>query len=121
MVSDKAPRVKRMPDHLRSLFNDATEFMVPDEAQSVRQLLLKYQERLLSSVSTDNFSFAGPDDLGKTELVKHKIDTGDNSPIEMTPRRIPLAKQADATHCLQEMKEQGIIKASTAPGRHQSS
>ena len=23
MASDKAPRVKRMPDHLRSLFNDA--------------------------------------------------------------------------------------------------
>ena len=29
MTSDKAPRVKRMPDHIRSLFNDATEFMVP--------------------------------------------------------------------------------------------
>ena len=56
MTSDKAPRVKRMPDHLRSLFNDATEFMVPEEAQSVRQLLLKYQHV---------FS-AGPDDLGKT-------------------------------------------------------
>ena len=65
MASDKAPRVKRMPDHLRSLFNDATEFMVPEEAQSVRKLLLKYQHV---------FS-AGPDDLGKTELVKHKIDT----------------------------------------------
>ena len=33
MASDKAPRVKRMPDDLRSLFNDATEFMVPEEAQ----------------------------------------------------------------------------------------
>ena len=104
MASDKTPRVKRMPDHLRSLFNDATEFMVPEEAQSVRQLL-KYQHV---------FS-AGPDDLGKTELVKHKIDTGDNSPIKMAPRRIPLAKQADATRCLQEMKEQGIIKASNSP------
>ena len=105
MASDKAPRVKRMPDHLRSLFNDATEFMVPEEAQSVRQLLLKYQHV---------FS-AGPEDLGKTELVKHKINTGDNSPIKMAPRRIPLAKQADATRCLQEMKEQGIIKASNSP------
>ena len=105
MASDKAPRVTRMPDHLRSLFNDATEFMVPEEAQSVRQLLLKYQHV---------FS-AGPEDLGQTELVKHKIDIGDNSPIKMAPRRIPLAKQADATRCLQEMKEQGIIKASNSP------
>ena len=71
----------------------------------MRQLFLKYQHV---------FS-AGPDDLGKTELVKHKIDTGDNSPIKMAPRRIPLAKQADATRCLQEMKEQGIIKASNSP------
>ena len=105
LASDKAPRAKRMPDHLRSLFNDATKFMVPEEAQSVRQLLIKYQHVLS----------AGPDDLGKTELVKHKIDTGDNSPIKMAPRRIPLAKQADATRCLQEMKEQGIIKASNSP------
>ena len=29
MDSNKAPRARRMPDHLRSLFNDATEFMVP--------------------------------------------------------------------------------------------
>ena len=64
LASDKAPRGKRMPDHLRSLFHDATEFMVPEESQLVRQLL-KYQHV---------FS-AGPDDLGKTELVKHKIDT----------------------------------------------
>ena len=47
--------------------------------------------------------------------MKHKIDTGDNSPIKMAPRRIPLAKRADATRCLQEMKEQGIIKESNSP------
>ena len=105
LASDKAPKLKRMPDHLRSMFNDATEFMVPEEAESVRRLLLKYQHV---------FS-ARPDDLGKTELVQHKIDTGDTRPIKMAPRRIPLAKQADAARCLQEMKEQGIIKASNSP------
>ena len=87
MVSDKAPRITSEACSTMPLSSWCQKKL----SQSVRQLL-KYQHV---------FS-AGPNDLGKTELVKHKIDTGDNSPIKMAPRRIPLAKPADATSCLQE-------------------
>ena len=32
-----------------------------------------------------------PDDLGRTDLVLHEIDTGDNHPIKKQPHRTPLA------------------------------
>jgi hypothetical protein len=46
-------------------------------------LLIKYQ-----NVFSKNRS-----DLGKTDLVQHKIDTGDAVPFKMQPRRLPLAKR----------------------------
>ena len=47
-----------------------------------------------------------PDDLGRTDLVVHEIDTGDAHPIKKQPHRTPLA------FCGEEEKE---IKELTSP------
>ena len=96
---------KQLQPHLKQLLERSAEFLVENEADEVRKLLLKYQHV---------FS-AGPDDLGRTQIVTHKIDTGDARPVRIPPRRVPLAKQADAAQCVEEMEKQGIIVPSNSP------
>jgi hypothetical protein len=47
--------------------------------------------------------------------VYHHIDTGDARPIRQSPRRIPLAKQAEAREMLDDMQRHGIIEESDSP------
>lgn len=106
VVQDQDKRsLKQLPEHLKAMFAESSEFLLPDQSQALRQLLLQYQQVFSS----------GPKDVGRTDLVKHKIETGDARPIKIPPRRIPLAKQAEAAKCLQEMKDQGVIQASNSP------
>ncbi|CAI5697370.1 unnamed protein product [Oreochromis niloticus] len=62
----------------------------------------------------DCFSFS-EDDMGRTDLIHHDIDTGEAQPIRMRPRRLPLARQAAAEKALREMQRAGLIEPSTSP------
>ena len=50
------------------------------------------------------------DPLGKTGVVKHKIDTGDARPIKQPPRRIPPALAPEVDKTLDKMLQQDVIK-----------
>ncbi len=64
--------------------------------------------------NTDIFS-QGPNDLGRTKLVKHKINTGNAKPIKQPPRRLPYSKRTAANQAITDMENQGIIEPSTSP------
>lgn len=49
------------------------------------------------------------DDLGRTGLLQHSIDTGSAPPIKQPPRRVPQHKQWEAQRLLQEMLDKNII------------
>jgi hypothetical protein len=53
------------------------------------------------------------DDFGRTDRVRHRIDTGHARPIRQPPRRLPLAKQAE--NMLDDMKRRGVIEESEGP------
>ncbi len=57
-------------------------------------LTLRQREELAAAFyeNRDVFS-SGPTDMGRTGLVKHTIDTGDQRPVKLPPRRLPIAKQ----------------------------
>lgn len=61
----------------------------------------------------DSFSLS-EDDIGRTDLIQHDIDTGDALPVRMRPRRLPLARQTAADKALQEMEQAGLIEPSTS-------
>ena len=63
---------------------------------------------------SDIFS-TGPHDLGCTDLVQHRIHTGEAAPIRQQPRRLPLCKREEAKRAIKEMKELGVIEPSTSP------
>ena len=104
-ISSEQRQTKEMPEHLKDLYTRSTEFLVESEQKEVKALLLKFQHV---------FS-AGPDDLGRTDVVQHKIDTGDAKPIRIPPRRVPLAKRGETEACIKDMREQQIIQPSNSP------
>ena len=55
------------------------------------------------------------DDLGRTSIIKHHIDTGDSSPINQRPYRAPQVTRKLIEDQLQSMIEQGICVPSQSP------
>ena len=53
-----------------------------------------------------------PDDLGRTRMLHHCIDTKDASPIQQQAKRVPLPRQETVLQLLKEMLSKGIISLS---------
>ena len=74
-------------------------------------LTQRQREELAAAIyeHRDVFS-SGPTDMGRTGLVKHTIDTGDQRPVRLPPRRLPIAKQEIEREEVQKMLDRGVIK-----------
>ncbi|EUB62883.1 Retrovirus-related Pol polyprotein [Echinococcus granulosus] len=75
------------------------------ERKELRQLLLKY---------ANIFSWQGVR-LGRTNIVKHKIDTGEARPIWQPPRCIPPPLLEEVNRLVEEMLRDEVIKPSKSP------
>ena len=53
--------------------------------------------------------------LGHTNVVTHKINTGDSPSIRHRPRRLPYAHREEAERQINEMLNQGVIRPSSSP------
>jgi len=79
---------------------------VPDEYKiKLRQMLLRNS----AVFSQDEL------DLGFTDLVTHRIDTGDARPVRQQLRRYPPARLDIIDQHLQDMQRQGIIEPRQSP------
>lgn len=58
-----------------------------------------------------------PNELGRTNVVQHHIDTGDYAPIRHRAYRVPVAQKERIEHCIDEMLDQRIIRPSTSAWR----
>ena len=56
-----------------------------------------------------------PGELGLTDLLEHRIDTGEATPIKQPPRRLPPFKRKAVDKQLDELLEQGRIEESSSP------
>ena len=83
------------PDLSNSILND-------DEKVKFKNLFDKY------------FAFPG-DQLGRTSLVQHVIDTGDATPIKQRPYRVSPDVKKEIDRQVDEMLEKGIIQESASP------
>ncbi len=48
--------------------------------------------------------------MGRTGLVKHTIDTGDQRPVMLPPQHLPIAKQEIEREEVQKMLDRGVIE-----------
>ena len=59
--------------------------------------------------------FASGESSGRTNLVRHRINTGDAQSIRQAPRRLPLAKQEEVEKLVRKMLDDGVIEESDSP------
>ncbi len=90
---------------------DLPEYLQPLMEGVADDLTLRQREELAAAIYgyRDVFS-SGPTDMGRTGLVKHTIDTGDQRPIWLPPRRLPITKQEIEKEEVQKMLGRGVIE-----------
>ena len=93
----------KLPELLKELYRASTDGLTPNQQTQVYNLLCEF---------ADVFS-QGPHDLGRTDLVQHRINTRDASPIRQPPRRLPLTKKQDAAKA--DVEKEGVIETSCSP------
>ena len=56
-----------------------------------------------------------PEELGRTSLVQHRVDTGDHAPIRQRPYRVSETQRGIIEEHVTDMLNRGIIQPSTSP------
>lgn len=92
-------------DHLRDLYMKAVEDKRDEVKVAVADTLLRHP---------DVFS-KNDEDLRRTSLVEHSINTGDSIPLRQPPLKVPLAFEGEEKKVIDTMQKQGIIQKSTSP------
>ena len=87
---------------LRETLNEGLEL---SEKRKFHALLLEYG---------DIFS-KDDQDLGRTSITSHKINTGDSKPVRQLPRRLPMSQVDEARKAIETMVKDGIIEQSSSP------
>ena len=98
-------KLRELPDHLEDLYERSAKNLSRTQQEELRFLLLE---------NADLFSKSSAD-LGHTDRVRHKIDTGNAAPIRQPPCRMPLAQKEEADQAVQDMSSQGLIEPSESP------
>ncbi|XP_033119257.1 uncharacterized protein LOC117118703 [Anneissia japonica] len=102
--SGRVPGASKIPDHLRELYQESIK-SVPGYSKEITSLFQEYQ----------NVFSKGSGDLGRTNLVKHHIDTRNAVPIREVPRRHPLEHQTEIIKQVQDLLDRGVIEATSSP------
>ena len=82
-----------LPSHLDDLYERTIPCLDQIQKNEVAVLLTEFSDVFASST----------DDLGRTSLVKHTINTGDSKPIRQNPRRLPVGQRTVAEVELEKM------------------
>ena len=78
---------------------------MPSEKAQLLSLINEYR---------DNFA-TSPEELGRTGLVTHNIDTGDQPPIRQRPYRVSHQQRTIIEEHVTDMLNRGIIQPSVSP------
>ncbi|KAL9976989.1 hypothetical protein ACROYT_G014344 [Oculina patagonica] len=87
---------------------------LPDLSDSALSDSDKVKFKDLFAKYRDVFAFSD-DQLGRTSLVQHTIDTGDASPIKQRPYRTTPENKREIDRQVSDMLERGIIQESVSP------
>ena len=90
---------------MQNLFEWSSEGWTIDEQDTIRKLLVQYQDVF----SQSEF------DLGQTHLLEHCINTGDAKPVSQPPRRVPFAFADAEKRQIGKMLNAGLVRPSTSP------
>ena len=91
-----------VPEHVRELYNNSTRGLTTQQKNRLASLLTEYQDRFAKH----------SDDVGRTTLLKHHIDTGDSPPVRQRCRRFAKCHIEAIQEHVRKLSEAGIIRPS---------
>ena len=99
------PCTTSLPNHLVDLYQRTSSCLGETQKVEVEALLVEF---------ADVFGHSA-DDLGRTSIVSHEINTSGTRPIRQHPRRLPLRQQVEAEAEIANMLQRGVIEPSSSP------
>lgn len=90
---------------IQDVYEKASENLDDKQCDELKELLKKYESLFAESDK----------DLGKTSLVKHKIETGNAQPHKEPPRRTPVHLRQEIDTNIDEMLAKDVIEPSNSP------
>ena len=95
-----------IPEHVRGIYQkNAPSMETVWEALAFKDLLKTYSEVFAKNKY----------DMGKTNVVQHHIETGDEPPFKQTPRRLPMQHHQEIQTQVRKLAETGVIRPSRSP------
>ena len=95
----------QVPEHLQDIWKRSAELLNKDEMVKLSNLLCTHSDAFSKS----------KEDLGKTDVVRHQIDTGTFPPIRQRARRLPIHQRQEESSQIEDMTRRGVIEPSESP------
>lgn len=99
------PASKGVTFDVSTLLKDCGNALSKKEIDNAKKMLAQYADVFSSNDA----------DIGKTGLVQHKINTGNEVPIRQRPRRLPVAREREVDTLIDGMVKDGVIEPSSSP------
>ncbi|VDI50651.1 Hypothetical predicted protein [Mytilus galloprovincialis] len=90
---------------LKALYEKACENLDEQHSDQLKVLIRKYEGLFAESDK----------ELGHTNLVKHRINTGNAQPVKEPPRRAPVHLRQEVDKNIDDMLKKGVIEPSNSP------
>ncbi|XP_076247766.1 uncharacterized protein LOC143187432 [Calliopsis andreniformis] len=104
-LQEETEEKRGIPEHLRELFERCSMELTANQQSRFADLLEEFRDVFAKN----------PDEVGRCEIVQHRINTGDHAPIKQAPRRLPLNRRQEVDQLLEKMEAQGVIEKSQSP------
>lgn len=104
-VGEKPKVSDKKQSQLWQMVSEIGTTLTEDERQQLYAVLVEYADIFAEE----------PDDLGRTDKIKHSVNTGDAPPIRQPVRRIPPFRRDEARRLLAEMLKKDVIQKSSSP------
>ena len=94
-----------MPSHMEKLYREGIVDLPVEHHSTFANFLCEYQDVFARSSG----------DLGCSNTVQHRIDTGETQPIKQAPRRVPIHKRKVVKEEVDKMLDRGVIEPCEGP------
>ena len=103
--SSREKTIYSVSDHLEDLYKQSTIGFAPAQYGEVAKLLNKHQSTFSE---TD-------EDQGRTRIIRHRIPTGNATPIKQPVRRLPVHMNMEAEKQINDMLQKDVIQPPSSP------
>jgi hypothetical protein len=98
--------IVKIDESFKQYLKDALGHLSQDERATLEPVLLRYRHVFYDEDKND---FKG------TDVIEHRIITGDAAPIRKTPYRVPCTLRDEMKHQIRDMLDKGVIREISSP------